>query len=128
MDRNELLRTLKEQFAPMDEAVQKKLDYLQSDDVFTDNPYAQDDDVDEAGLGDDSLMNAFGAGGSIAPTPNYNHPPEAARPGQPQAAAPHPQSAPAQPTSPASGGQSMAAKIAALRGISMPGDYLKRKN
>lgn len=122
MDRNELKRTLHEQFAPMDEAVQKKLDYLQSDDVFMDNPYVQDDDESE--IGDDSLMSAFGATGNSQPTQTFTQPPIAGY-------TPQPTTAPRQPAGQApaaSGSQSMAARIAALRGISMPGDYLKRKN
>ncbi len=125
MDRNELKQTLHEQFTPMDEAVQKKLDYLQSDDVFTDNPYAQEEDTsDEIGLEDDSLMSAFGATvNSAAP----RAPQQTQMSGyHPQPAAASPQQQTAQPS--ASGSQSMAARIAALRGISMPGDYIKRKN
>ena len=123
MDRNELKQTLREQFAPMDEAVQKKLDYLQSDDVFTDNPYMQDDGGDE--LGDDSLMSAFGATGNSAAPQVIQQPPIAGYTPSPAAAAPQPS---AGQTPAASGSQSMAARIAALRGISMPGDYIKRKN
>lgn len=124
MDRNELKQTLREQFAPMDEAVQKKLDYLQSDDVFTDNPYMQDDGGDE--LGDDSLMSAFGATGNSAAPQVIQQQPIAGYTPLPAAAAPQPS---AGQTPAASGSsQSMAARIAALRGISMPGDYIKRKN
>lgn len=123
MDRNELKNTLHEQFAPMDEAVQKKLEYLQSDDVFTDNPYMQDDGGDD--LGGDSLMSAFGATGNSAAPKIEKQPPIAGYTPSPAAAAPQ-QPAAQSPT--ASSSQSMAARIAALRGISMPGDYLKRKN
>ncbi len=120
MDRNELKRTLHEQFIPMREAVQKKLEYLQSDDVFTDSPYSiEDDDVN---MEDDDLMNAFGGSGSTQPpAAPRQQPPAAGYQATQQAAA---QGAP-EASSPA---QNMAARIAALRGISMPGDYLRRKN
>ncbi len=125
MDRNELKNTLHEQFAPMDEAVQKKLDYLQSDDVFTDNPYMPEDNENEAIAGGDSLMSAFGATGNSAAPRTMKQPPIAGYTPSPAAA---PQQSSAGQTTTASSSQSMAARIAALRGISMPGDYIKRKN
>ncbi|MBQ7632525.1 MAG: hypothetical protein IJS88_00220 [Alphaproteobacteria bacterium] len=127
MDKTELKQTLITQFIPLDEAAQKKLDYLQSDDVFTDNQYVLEEDTNkEIGNKDDSLMNAFAATvNSVAPHTQH----------QPQISEYHPQPATSssqqqtnQPSATASDSRSIAARIAALRGISMPGDYLKRKS
>lgn len=109
MDKNELKRVLHEQFAPIAEAVQRKLAYLQSEDVFTDNPYPFESDGD-SNNDDSALMSAFGGTSNIAPSV-----PSAATPRAisiPSAGNSEP-AAPAQP-------QNMAARIAALRGISMP--------
>ena len=123
MDKAELKRTLHEQFVPFDMAVQNKLEYLQSDDVFNVNDYAA---YNDNSAGDDSLENAFGSM-YVAPTPPvYQAPaPEEVKRMQ---EAPQPtyagNSAPTQ-SSISEHKQNIAAKIAALRGISMPGDYLR---
>ena len=118
MDKNELKRVLHEQFAPIAEAVQRKLAYLQSEDVFTDNPYPFESDGD-SNNDDSALMSAFGGTSNIAPSTPA---PSSATPRTisiPSAGNSEP-AAPAQP-------QNMAARIAALRGISMPGDYLSHR-
>lgn len=117
MDKNELKRVLHEQFAPIAEAVQRKLEYLQSEDVFTDNPYPFESDGD-SNNDDSALMSAFGGTSNAAPSGPA-----------PSAVAPRPtnvSSANSEPAAPAQS-QNMAARIAALRGISMPGDYLSHK-
>ena len=101
MDRNILKKTLQEQATPMAEAVKNKLAYLQGDDVFS-VPNQQQTEVHFTDL----LMMQ----------------------GQPK-------KMPTKPVEPQSTAdkvavhkQSVAAKIAALRGVStMPGQYLNRK-
>ncbi len=127
MDKTELKQTLITQFVPLDEAAQKKLNYLQSEDVFTDNQYVlQEDTNEEIGNKDDSLMNAFVATANSAAPRAPQQPQISEYHYQPAAASPQQQTH--QPSANASGSRSIAARIAALRGISMPGDYLKRKN
>ena len=101
MDRNILKKTLHEQATPMAEAVKNKLAYLQGDDVFLNS-----DEQHSEPLFTDLLMTQ----------------------GQPK-------KMPTKPVEPQSTAdkvavhkQSVAAKIAALRGVStMPGEYLNRK-
>lgn len=101
MDRNILKKTLHEQATPMAEAVKNKLAYLQGDDVFLNS-----DEQHSEPLFTDLLMTQ----------------------GQPK-------KMPTKPVEPqntadkiATHKQSVAAKIAALRGVStMPGEYLNRK-
>lgn len=95
MDRALLKRTLKEQAIPLDEAVQQKINYLLSDDVFA--PAPESEPVAE----DMSFADAFGS--VTAPNRAVNHTPS---PLQEKA------------ESFAEHKQSMAEKIAALRGIS----------
>lgn len=127
MDKKELKQALIDQFVPYDEAVQDKLDYLQSDDVFSSPGVMEEDETDEL-----SLENAFGD--EVNSTPrrrasrrhqedyddedyddedydeddeDYDDEDEDSCPRKPQ---------------------TMAEKIAALRGISaMPGDYIRKK-
>ncbi|MBR6356182.1 MAG: hypothetical protein IKR92_04940 [Alphaproteobacteria bacterium] len=124
MDKSELKQTLHDQFVPLEKAVENKLNYLQSDDVFnTENYAAYTDNLGE----DDSLENAFNAAVSAPAKPMYQAPsPEEMRQMQ---QAPQPSYAEGTPTqdSISSHKQNMAARIAALRGISMPGDYLRGK-
>lgn len=124
MDKSELKRTLHDQFVPMEKAVKNKLIYLQSDDVFnTENYAAYTDNLGE----DDSLENAFSASVTTPAKPMYQAPsPEEVRQMQ---QAPQPSYAGEAPTQDSilSHKQNMAARIAALRGISMPGDYLRGK-
>lgn len=122
MDRAELKKTLHEQFEPLETAVQKKLEYLQSDNVFSVDAYTGNDDF--GSMEDDSLANAFGSTMSAQTAPVYqNHIQETMQ--QIQSVS-QPKYASETPTasSIATHKQNIAAKIAALRGISMPGDYL----
>ena len=127
MDKFEIKRVLHEQFVPMELATQQKLEYLQSDEVFTDNSYIPQTPIHSAEIGDDSLANAFMENGNTRAAPVYNQPPmdDYNR----MQAAPEPQYISSQPTAQSinTSKQNLAAKIAALRGISMPGDYLRRK-
>lgn len=101
MDRNILKKTLHEQVIPMAEAVRKKLAYLQGDDVFS-VPNQQQTEVHFTDL----LM-------------MQNEPKKiSSKTVEPQNTA----------DKVAVHKQSVAAKIAALRGVStMPGQYLNRK-
>lgn len=130
MDKTELKRVLLQQFIPMDDAVRKKLDYLQSDDVFTDSPYAISEDMLTENEPTDSLMDAFNSVGvTTKPQPSVVQPQTASRPQPTTNSYNHPAASAQTPEAPiASVKQNMAARIAALRGISMPGDYLRRKN
>lgn len=101
MDRNILKKTLHEQAAPMAEAVKNKLAYLQGDDVFLNS-----DEQHSEPLFTDLLMTQ----GQPKKMPT--------KPVEPQSTA----------DKIATHKQSVAAKIAALRGVStMPGEYLNRK-
>ena len=96
MDRESLKRTLKEQAIPLDEAVRQKINYLLSDDAFAPAPESEpvvDDNM--------SFADAFGSVTAPAPTAKPT-----LSPLQEKAA------------SFAEHKQSMAEKIAALRGIS----------
>ena len=127
MDRQKLKNLLHEQSSPFDEAVQKKLDYLMSDDVFSleNNPYAnsfrniQIDDEDEfshAFSDDDSSFDeAFDDeyeddGYEDVDEDDYGDEEDGE---VSQAAAP----------------KTLAERIAMLRGVStLPGSYLNKKN
>lgn len=121
MDKPEIKRLLREQVEPMSQAVAKKLAYLQSDDVFTE-PGTQ------VSQEDNSLLEAFS--GSAQPTSVSSYSQMSAREFyQNQQSVPQPKylgNAPTQHTI-EEHKQNIAAKIAALRGISMPGDYLRQK-
>ena len=95
MDRESLKRTLKEQAIPLDEAVRQKINYLLSDDAFAPAPES------EPIVDDMSFVDAFGSVTAPAPTAKPT-----LSPLQEKAA------------SFAEHKQSMAEKIAALRGIS----------
>ena len=127
MDKFEIKRVLHEQFVPMELATQQKLEYLQSDEVFTDNSYIPQTPTNSAEIGDDSLANAFMETGNTRAAPVYNQP--TMDDYNRMQAAPEPQYISSQPTAQSinTSKQNLAAKIAALRGISMPGDYLRRK-
>lgn len=122
MDREELKQTLHDQFEPFDLAVQKKLEYLQSDDVFGADTYGE---YNNGALSeDDSLTNAFNATISPQSAPVYqNQVQETMRQIQSTSQPRYTAEAPTA-DSIASHKQNIAAKIAALRGISMPGDYI----
>ena len=101
MDRSILKKTLHEQATPMAEAVKNNLAYLQSDDVFLNS-----DEQHSEPLFTDLLMTQ----GQPKKMPT--------KPVEPQSTA----------DKIATHKQSVAAKIAALRGVStMPGEYLNRK-
>jgi len=124
MDRQSIKNILKEQTEPMSQAVAKKLAYLQSDDVFT-------SDV-ERGMQakeDDSLLAAFGETIQPANVPTYKQPSLENKPANATITTPQPRYVSQSPTEQtiAEHKQNIAARIAALRGISSPGDYLRRK-
>ena len=120
MDKAEIKKLLKEQIEPMDCAVKRKLEYLQSDDVFTEEYTTKVQD-------DISLMNAFSENMPSINAPVYSQP-SAREFYQSNQSRPEPKYV-SEPTSQSINEhkQNIAAKIAALRGMSMAGDYLKRK-
>ena len=121
MDKAEIKQLLKEQIEPMSQAVARKLAYLQSDDVFTDT-------TEPVSLNDDSLMNAFSETSSPNVVPPYTQPKAQEFYTDPQSViTPKYADATPSPNSIEEHKQNIAAKIAALRGISMPGDYLRKK-
>ena len=99
MDRNILKRTLQKQVIPMSEAVNRKLAYLKGDEVFTTQ-------MEETTQTFTDLL--IGEGKTTKPQPHIE---------------------PSEITAKiATHKQTVAEKIAALRGIStMPGQYLNRK-
>lgn len=122
MDKFELKELLKAQTEPMAQAVEKKLAYLRSDEVFTDEEFQQNSQ------NDNSLLDAFSEATATPYIHQYQQPTAKeiasnARNGMfarqienedfEQNIEKH--------------NQNIAAKIAALRGISMPGDYLRNK-
>lgn len=123
MDNTEIKRILREQAEPLDRAVSKKLAYLQSDEVFTDGI-----DEEQIPQNDDSLLSAFLMTSQPASVPQYKHQEikEVVNNAQPNY---RPRYIEQEPTSQSieDHQQNIAAKIAALRGISMPGDYLRNK-
>jgi len=119
MDRETLKRTLHEQVVPLNEAVRQKIEYLLSDDVFA--PTAETpQDVSADNM---SFSDAFGVNTSSkasAPAPQKTPSPAL----QTQSAALAEKAA-----SFAEHKQSMAEKIAALRGISnISANYSRHKN
>ena len=117
MDKDELKRILHEQFEPLQTAVQKKLDYLQSDNVFADDTYRSV--IEDNPMGDDSLANAFNSNTTAQPIPAYKPTldDEYNTYSAPKASPERSQLEEHK--------HNIAARIAALRGISMPGDYIK---
>lgn len=120
MDKEELKQILHEQFEPLAAAVEKKLAYLQSDNVFSDEIYGAEENAADM-VGDNSLMNAFGAVQNTSPVPY-----------QASLATDAPMSAEHAEIQRNKENiderrQNIAARIASLRGISMPGDYILRK-
>ena len=113
MDKNELKQILREQFEPLENATQKKLAYLQSDNVFTMNN--NDLEAEEIPVTDSSLENAFSNFSVAEPLPAYEEPKEAdvniAR----------------DVSDIKKHKQNIAARIAAMKGFSMPEDYLGNK-
>ena len=126
MDKAKLKQTMYEQFEPFEIAIQKKISYLQSDNVFSVDMYVDNDNADS--MADDSLIEAFNSTVSAQSAPMYQVPVQETmtqieKTVQPQYVAETPTA-----DSIKAHKQNIAAKIAALRGISMPGDYLKRRN
>ena len=124
MNRAELKKTLYAQFVPFAQAVQNKLDYLKSDDVFGADSYSSYNVVSDE---DDSLEKAFNSTLSASNIPPYQNPPMEEIRQMKQA--PQPTYVNQAPTDALvnTHKQNLAARIAALRGISMPGDYLRGK-
>lgn len=123
MDKKELKRTLAEQFVPYDDAVQDKLEYLQSDNVFA-SPGNMEDESDL------SLEDAFGGASPVSSRVQKNRPSadyvedEDDDEDYDDEGDDEDYDDDDQPKKPLS----MAEKIATLRGISaMPGDYIKNK-
>lgn len=121
MDKLEIKKMLKAQIEPMDQAVDKKLAYLKSDDVFT----APDEPVLN---NDNSLWEAFSGEISKPSVPMFNQPSPRELYQSIQSAL-QPKYVEEKPTQSTieQHKQNIAAKIAALRGISMPGDYLRNR-
>lgn len=113
MDKDELKQILREQFEPFEKAVQKKLEYLQSDNVFAD---MASDYYSNAPVTDSSLEDAFDYFSEAKPIPAYREPQENIDSAEPRNMA-----------SISERKQNIAARIAAMRGISMPGDYIDDK-
>ncbi len=101
MDRKELKQTLHEQFVPMNEAVKRKLAYLNGDDVFAADGDTADEDFTEL-LRDDNM--SFQSQQKIAEPMTTTNKITVHK-------------------------QSLAEKIAALRGISsaVPSEYINRR-
>jgi len=107
----------------MDKAVSQKLAYLQSDEVFTDGI------EEETPQNDDSLLSAFAMPSQPASVLQYQQQPSAREVitnNKPEYRPRYIENAPTE-QSIEDHKQNIAAKIAALRGISMPGDYLRNK-
>lgn len=122
MDKAELKQTLHNQFVPLAQAVEAKLQCLQDNDVFLSDAYAEDIDNYSD---DDSLENAFNSTLSASSVPMYQAPKMEEIKNMQQT--PQPSYIDEAPNADSinTHKQSIAAKIAALRGISMPGDYLR---
>lgn len=123
MNRDELKQTLTEQFEPFGSAVRKKLAYLQSNDVFTDY---DEDAYSQPSSEYLSVEDAFSTFADAKPYDIEDTKPKALNNG---AYKPVSTIKVEQPTTETiqSHKQNIAAKIAALRGVSMPGDYLNKK-
>lgn len=128
MDSNFLKKTLHEQTEPLDIAVQKKLAYLKSDDVFTleTNSYIDDSVYDGADDNDMSIEDAFATFASAQPHNTADTKPAGLNK---IASKPLNEIKEEQATAETINAhkQNIAARIAALRGISMPGDYILKK-
>ena len=112
MDRDFLKKILHEQMEPLDVAVQNKLRYLESDEVFSDAPnttYAgsfSDSDIDTM------FSNAFSSTLSGTLVSQSNNNPKHIGEGTTEHVSRH---------------QIIADKIAALRGISVDSEYLRKR-
>lgn len=125
MDKAKLKQTLKEQHTPLLQSIQQKLTYLQSENVFNAGYYSA---PKISSSEDDSLLNAFtSSNNNVSAIPAYQAPSPAAVQQMQQAPQPKPVSDTQNSASNSASAQNMAARIAALRGISMPGDYLRKK-
>lgn len=124
MRREELKQTLVEQFEPMSHAVQKKMTYLQSEDIFTD--YMEDYSNQYSGMDILSVEDAFATFADSHSQHIEDIKPRALNDVSYKSASTI-KVEQATPETIQSHKQNIAAKIAALRGISMPGDYLNKK-
>lgn len=120
MNKSEIKKILQEQSEPMDKAIERKLAYLQSDDFAG--------DAEQLLQTDDSLLNAFSTKINKPNVLKYEQP-SVRKLHQDTLSRPEPRYVTQEPTEDAiqEHKQNIAAKIAALRGISSPGDYLRRK-
>lgn len=111
MDKDFLKKMLHEQIEPMDIAIKNKLQYLKSDEVFTDEPNAayigsfSDSDIDTM------FSNAFSSAIKPDTQQSYDYP-KGTGETSPNSASRH---------------KLIAEKIAALRGINIDSDYLRKK-
>jgi len=138
MDKQELKKTLREQCAPFAESVRKKIEYLQGDDVFL----AEEDNLQEEK--DLSLEEAFDMAMLSEPSMTSFEDPLSGALMRPSVSE-RPLTSPSMPdfhlspSTESSGDiaarqqniqerkQNIAAKIAALRGISVPSAYINKK-
>ena len=120
MNKSEIKRILIEQTEPMDTAVERKLAYLRSDDFAG--------DTEQLLQSDDSLLNAFSIKINKPNVLKYEQP-SIRELHQNTLSKPEPKYVTQGPTEETiqEHKQNLAARIAALRGISSPGDYLRRK-
>ncbi len=122
MDKTELKQTLRSQFIPMSEAVQNKLNYLMGDNVFLSEDFISDDtsleDAFNMQTSTDKEFNIEEAFNSEATVSNTKITELTEKIHNNQ----HATNVPFEERK-----KSVAAKIAALRGIAMPGDYLNKK-
>jgi len=117
MTRNEVKQLLQEQILSFDEAVKQKMAYLQSDDVFAIDENIYDTNNKEQ---DNSLENAFNS--QMVQPLKYNQP----KSENDKTNNFVPQSINHSYTV-EEYRKNIAAKIAALRGLSLPGDYMRKK-
>ena len=113
MDKDELKKILHEQFEPIELAAKRKLMYLQSDNVFLDA--ANEEDTEEKPVTDSSLEDAFSYFSAPQPVSAYEEPKETGDNTMRDMSGIRERK------------QNIAARIAAIKGLSMPGDYLSNK-
>lgn len=120
MNKSEIKKILQEQSEPLDKAVERKLAYLNSDDFAG--------DTEQLLQTDDSLLNAFSTKINKPNVLKYEQP-NIRELHQNTLSKPEPKYVTQGPSeeSMREHKQNIAAKIAALRGISSPGDYLRRR-
>lgn len=121
MNKAEVIKIIKEQAEPMNEAVARKLDRLQSDEVFNDKFLLNTKQ-------EDNLLAAFNEvirSNTVNDySPDYNNKSSENTFNEPM---PKQEGFPVPPQSGDAHKKNLAARLAALRGLSMPGDYITRK-